>query len=64
LKDKFIEIQNNYPDIDINIVIPHEEYIINFMKLFYEKFDNISNYLEWIGLSRNDSNMLRDKLLK
>lgn len=64
LKDKFIEIQNNYPDIDINIVIPHEDYIINFMKLFYEKFDNISNYLEWIGLSRNDSNMIRDKLLK
>ena len=64
LKDKFIEIQNNYPDIDINIVIPHEDYIINFMKLFYKKFDNISNYLEWIGLSRNDSNMLRDKLLK
>lgn len=64
LKDKFIEIQNNYPDIDINIVIPHEDYIINFMKLFYEKFDNISNYLEWIGLSRNDSIMLRDKLLK
>ena len=64
LKDKFIEIQNNYPDIDINIVIPQEEYIINFMKLFYEKFDNINNYLDWIGLSRNDSNMLRDKLLK
>ena len=31
------EIKNNYPNIDMNIVIPHEDYIINFMKLFYKK---------------------------
>ena len=63
LKEKFIEIKNNYPDIDINIIIPHETYIINFMDLFYKRFGDINNYLKWIGLSINDKIKIQNKLL-
>ena len=64
LKEKFKEIKDNYPNIDINIVIPHESYIIDFLKMFYERFNNIDNYIKWIGLSPNYRNKLRRKLLQ
>ena len=64
LKEKFKEIKKNYPNIDMNIVIPHESYIINFMNLFYNRFGNINNYLDWIGLSLNDRIKLKNKLIK
>ena len=63
LKEKFIEIKNNYPNIDINIIIPKETYIINFMELFYKRFGNINKYMEWIGLSEGDRIKIQNKLL-
>lgn len=63
LKEKFEEIKNKFPNIDINIVIPHESYIINFIKIFYGRFGNMENYMEWIGLSLNNRNKLKNKLL-
>ena len=64
LKEKFKEIKNNYPNIDMNIVIPHESYIIDFMNLFYKRFGNIHNYMDWIGFSLNDRIKLKNKLIK
>ena len=64
LKEKFKEIKENYPNIDLNIVIPHETYIINFMNLFYKRFGNVSNYMDCIGLSLSDRIKLKNKLIK
>ena len=64
LKEKFKEIKENYPNIDMNIIIPHESYVIDFMNLFYNYFGNVHNYMEWIGLSLNDRIKLKDKLIK
>ena len=64
LKDKFDIIKNNNPNIDINIIIPHESYIINFIKMFHEKYGDINKYLDVIGLSVNDRIKLKNKLLK
>lgn len=63
LKEKFTEIKENNPNIDINIIIPHETYIIDFMELFYKRFGNIYNYMEYIGLSINDMIKIQNKLL-
>ena len=63
LKEKFIEIKKNNPNIDINIIIPHESYIIDFMELFYKSFGDINNYINLIGLSNNDRKKIQNKLL-
>ena len=64
LKEKFREIKENYPNIDLNIVIPHETYIINVMILFYKSIGNVSNYMDCIGLSLSDRIKLKNKLIK
>ena len=63
LKEKFTEIKENNPNIDINIIIPHESYIIDFMDLFYKRFGDINNYMDLIGLSINDRIKIQNKLL-
>lgn len=64
LKERFDDIKKKYSDIDINIVIPHESYMINFMEIFYKHFGDINKYIEIIGLSENDKIKLQNKLLK
>ena len=63
LKEKLIEIKNKNPDIDINIITPHESYISDFIDLFFKRFGNINNYLDWIGLSDKDRIKIKNKLL-
>ena len=63
LKEKFNEIKRNFPNIDINIIIPHESYIIDFMEMFRELYVDIDKYLELIGLSNTDKIKLKNKLL-
>ena len=62
-KEKFNEIKKNFPNIDINIIIPHESYIIDFMEMFRELYVDIDKYLELIGLSNIDKIKLKNKLL-
>jgi len=64
LKEKFNEIKNNMPNIDINIIIPHESYIIDFMEMFREAYGDIDKYLELIGFSNTNKIKLKNKLLK
>ena len=64
LKDLFEKIKYNNENIDINIIIPKESYILIFMKMFQEKYGNVKNYLEIIGLSLDDIDKLKNKLLK
>ena len=64
LRNKFEQLKSNNPNIDINIIIPKESYIITFMKLFNEKFGDINKYLDIIGVSINNRMKLKNKLLK
>ena len=64
LKIKFEEIKNKNPNIDLNIIIPHESYIINFMKMFKDKFGDVNKYMDFLGLDINYRVKLKDKLLK
>ena len=62
LRNKFEQLKANNPNIDINIIIPKESYIITFMKLFNEKFGDINKYLDIIGVSINNRMKLKNKL--
>ena len=64
LRNKFEQLKSNNPNIDINIIIPKESYIITFMKLFNEKFGDINKYLDIIGVSINNRMKFKNKLLK
>ena len=64
LRNKFEQLKANNPNIDINIIIPKESYIITFMELFNEKFGDINKYLDIIGVSINNRMKLKNKLLK
>lgn len=44
-------IHTNFPDLDMNIVIPNERYMDEFLRLFREKFGDTDNYFNRLGLS-------------
>lgn len=60
---RFALAKQNFPDIDINIVIPHEEYITRFLQLFREKYKDPENYLQSIGVLPEETELLKSKLL-
>ena len=64
LTEKFKQIKKDYPNINMNIFIPYKSSIINFMNLFYKRFENINNFMDWIGLSLIDRIKLKNKLAK
>ena len=64
LKCKLEKIKGNNPNININVIIPHESYIVDFIKMFKEKFEDVNKYMDFIGLSVNDRIKLKNKLLK
>lgn len=61
---RFVLFRQKYPDIDINIVIPHEEYIVRFLRLFHEKYDDAQNYLHAIGLLAEEVEQVKEKLVE
>ena len=63
LKYKLEKIAIENPNIDINVITPQESYILNFIKIFKEKFDDINTYLDYIGISINDRMKIKNKLL-
>ena len=62
-RERFNLLKKNCPDIDLNIVIPRESYMRDFMKLFYERFGDVREYFSSIGLSEDRVNRIRSKLL-
>ena len=64
LKIKFEEIKNKIPNIDLNIIIPQKSYIIDFMKMFHDKFGNANKYMDFIGLDSYYRIKIKNKILK
>ena len=63
-KARFKLVEIHHPEIDINIVIPRESYIQDFMKLFLDKFGSVEGYLESMGISAELQAKLKAKLMK
>lgn len=45
-KERFRLIHENFPEIDMNIVIPREENIVQFFELVEEKYGTVEEYFE------------------
>ena len=71
-KQRLIKIANaggvemaaiHHPDLDLNIILPRESYIKDFMDLFMKEYGTVEGYFERIGVSEETREKLRNKLL-
>lgn len=63
LKELIEEMHKRNPYLPDFIGSSKPEYMEETLKLFYEKYHNIEEYIDYIGLSQNDLHNLRNKLL-
>ena len=62
-RERFELLRKRRPDLDMNIVIPRESYIRDFMDLFRERFGSVDGYFAFIGLSEETKQKLLARLL-
>ena len=53
-KERLALVHQNFPDVDMNIVIPQEGFMREFLKLFRERFQNTDCYFKEIGLNEQE----------
>ncbi|QUA52423.1 tyrosine-protein phosphatase [Aristaeella lactis] len=62
-RERFELLRKRRPDLDMNIVIPRESFIRDFMDLFRERFGSVDGYFACIGLSEETKQKLLARLL-
>lgn len=60
--ERFRKIHQNFPELDMNIVIPHEKNMRRFLELFRERYQDIRRYFAEIGISDEERVRIRQKL--
>ena len=63
-KERFELIHKNFPDLDMNIVIPNENNMYKLFEMLEEKYHTAARYFETIGVERNLQEMIIQKLCK
>lgn len=63
-KERFKMAAIHHPNLDINIIIPRETYIKDFIKMFYQDFGTVEEYFRTIGISDEIREKLRSKLMR
>lgn len=61
--DRFDQIHRNFPEIDMNIVIPNENNIRKFLEMFRERFSDIRLYFAETGVTEKEYETLKRKLV-
>ena len=56
-------VHKNFPEIDMNIVTPREWFMEEFLKLFRAKFGTTEGYFKSLGLSEEEIERIRKKLV-
>ena len=62
-RERFELLRQRRPDVDMNIVIPRESFIRDFMDLFRARFGSVDGYFAFIGLSEETKQKLLARLL-
>ncbi len=62
-KERFEQSLRKYPEQNMDIVIPHEEYMKKFIDMFRKEYQTAENYLLQIGLSDNEVMKIKGKLI-
>lgn len=61
-KERFDLLHKNFPEVDMNIVIPKERYMQEFLDMFKERYGNAEAYLLEIGLVESEIRKIKHKL--
>ena len=61
-RERFKMAAIHHPDLDLNIIIPRESYIKDFMRLFHEEFGSVEGYFKQIGVPEEVYESIRRKL--
>lgn len=59
---RFELIHQNYPEVDMSIVIPDEGYMKEFLRLFQERFHDVESYFESVGVTREETALIVRKM--
>ena len=62
-RERFELIHHNFPEIDMNIVIPSERYMKEFLKMLIAKYGSFRDYLTAIGIKKEEIDNIAVKLL-
>lgn len=62
-RERFELIHYNFPEIDMNIVIPSERYMKEFLKMLIAKYGSFRDYLTAIGIKKEEIDNIAVKLL-
>lgn len=63
-KERFKRVQEKFPGIDINIVIPRESFMGDFLDLFCQKYKNPEAYFAAIGADPATVGKIRGKMME
>lgn len=63
-RERFELVKINFPDVDINIVIPDEKYMDIFLGLMKEKYGTAADFFSSMGLSEEEQLRIIEKLTK
>ena len=61
-KERFDLLHKNFPEVDMNIVIPKERYMQEFLDMFKERYGNAEAHLLEIGLVESEIRKIKHKL--
>lgn len=61
-KERFDLIHKNFPEVDMNIVIPQKRYMEEFLDMFMERYGSAKDYLLEIGLIEDEIEKIKQKL--
>ena len=61
-KKRFEQIRQNFPDLDMNIVIPNENNMITFMKMIEDKHGSVNDYFTSIGITPDIRQRIKEKI--
>ena len=61
-KERFKLIRKNLPDFDMNIVIPRESYMNDFLNMLYERYESVDDYFDVIGIDVSARDVIKKKM--
>jgi len=56
-------VHKNFPEVDMNIVTPREWFMEEFLRLFRARFGTTESYFKGLGLSEDEIEKIRRKLV-
>jgi len=61
---RFELIHRNFPELDMNIIIPNENNMQVFMDRIREEYETIENYFISVGISKDLQQLMREKMIQ